>query len=482
MWSDFRQGNEMASVRGLVGNVTRREMLRRTACGFGLLALADLLVREGNCSTREPAAPVPHHPPRAKRVIFLFMQGGPSHVDTFDYKPRLAREHGELRRFADPRTKAKTGKVIEHQVMKSPWKFRQHGESGIWVSELFPHLAGCVDDLCMVHSVQTEGIAHGPATLFLHTGAIAFVRPSLGAWVLYGLGTENRSLPGFVTISPPMNVGGPRLYGNAFLPAEVQGTPLGRAGMPVTQATISNLRPAYSAKRQRRYLELVASIGGREREDDALDAVVQSYELAFRMQFEAPRVLDISQESRSTLKLYGIGEPATDSFGRQCLMARRLVEAGVRFVQVNYSNDASPPWDQHSNLPKHADHARAVDKPIAGLLIDLKRRGLLDETLVWWTGEFGRTPYAEKRGTGRDHNPLGFTCWFAGAGVKGGFRYGATDEYGFMAVENPVHMRDLHATLLHLLGLDHTRLTYRHGGREFRLTDIGGRVVHELLA
>ncbi len=467
--------------------MSRREALRQAACGFASLALADLLARTSAGSTAKPRLPLPHHPPRARHVIFLFMQGGPSHVDTFDYKPLLVKKDGELMAFDDPRTRAKTGKIIKHQIMKPRWRFRQHGESGTWVSELFPNLARHVDDLCFIHSAHTEGIAHGPATLFLHTGAIALVRPSLGSWILYGLGTENENLPGFVTLNPPMNVGGPRNYGSAFLPSVYQGTPIGRAGSKLSLASFPNVRnKRYDPHRQRRHLKLVQSLNRAsprfDEADSDFDAVVRSYELAFQMQFQVPTVLDISTESAETLALYGIGEKATDTFGRQCLIARRLVEAGVRFVQVNYSNDSSPPWDQHSKIERHEIHARAVDRPIAALLTDLKRRGLLDETLVWWSGEFGRTPYAEKRGTGRDHNPLGFTMWFAGGGVKPGFHYGATDEYGFQAVDDPVHMRDVHATLLYLLGLDHTRLTYTFAGREFRLTDVGGRVVHELLA
>ncbi len=467
--------------------LNRREALQRVACGFGSLALADLFARWAARSARAATTKAPHHPPRARRVIFLFMQGGPSHVDTFDYKPTLIERDGELLSFDDPRTRAKTGKVIKHQVMRPRWKFRQYGESGSWVSELFPHVARHVDDLCFVHSAQTEGIAHGPATLFLHTGAIAFVRPSMGSWILYGLGTENENLPDFVTLNPPMNVGGPRNYSSAFLPSVYQGTPVGRAGQKLSLASFPNIQnPRYDSAHQRRHLDLVQSLNrarAAETPADAdFDAVIRSYELAFQMQFEVPRVLDLTTESKETLQSYGIGDKATDSFGRQCLIARKLVEAGVRFVQVNYSNDSSPPWDQHSKIEQHAIHARAVDRPIAALLYDLKRRGLLDDTLVWWSGEFGRTPYAQDRGTGRDHNPLGFTMWFAGGGVKPGFHFGATDEYGFQAVENPVHMRDIHATILYLLGLDHTRLTYTFGGREFRLTDVGGRVVHELLA
>jgi hypothetical protein len=345
-----------------------------------------------------------------------------------------------------------------------------------------------VDDLCFIHSVHTEGVAHGPATLFLHCGATQFVRPSMGSWIVYGLGTENENLPGFVTIAPSPGNGGARNYGNAFLPAVYQGTPLGRAGGPASEMTIRNLRdPSAREEETARRFALLSDLQEeqlrRSPGDSEFEAVVRSYELAWKMQRNAPDVLDLSRESKETLALYGIGEKPTDTFGRQCLMARRLAEAGVRFIQVTYGDgSANPAWDQHSNMPKHADHARAVDRPIAGFLADLKRRGLLEDTLVWWGSEFGRTPYAEKNGTGRDHNPGGFTVWLAGGGVKAGYAHGATDEFGHLAVEGRVHMHDLHATILHLLGLDHERLTYRYAGRDFRLTDVHGHVVNEILA
>jgi hypothetical protein len=469
----------------LTPRLTRRQALRTAACGFGYLALAGL----ADAAAADPLAPKPPHlPPRARRVIFLFMQGGPSHVDTFDYKPRLARDDGQMRAFDDARTLAKTRKVVSHRVMKSPWQFRQHGQSGRWVSELFPHLARHVDDLCVLRGLHTEGIAHGPATLFLHTGSINLIRPSVGSWVLYGLGTESQSLPGFVTISPSMGNGGPRNYSNAFLPAAYQGTALGRAGIPATEATIRHLvNDRLPPAEQRQRFDLLQALNAEQLRrapgDAELEAVIGSFELAFRMQADAPGILDLSRESPETLRLYGIGEPATDNFGRQCLLARRLAEAGVRYVQVTYGdNTNNPAWDQHSNLPKHADHARAVDRPVAGLLEDLKRRGLLADTLVWWGGEFGRTPYAEKNGTGRDHNPTGFTVWLAGGGVQPGIAFGETDEFGHHAIQDKVHMHDLHATLLHLLGLDHEKLTYRYAGRNFRLTDVYGHVVKEILA
>lgn len=465
--------------------VGRRAFLRETACGFGGLALAGL-----TASAAGPLAPqATHFPPRAKRVIFLFMQGGVSHVDSFDYKPSLWRHDGKQLAFDDARVIANTGKRGSSQrVMKPLWKFAQHGASGHWGSDLFPELNRHLDDLCFIHSMHTEGVAHGPATLFLHCGATNQVRPSMGSWVLYGLGTENANLPGFVSIAPSAGNGGARNYGNAFLPAIYQGTALGKAGAPASDATIRDLSPgARSPEDQQRQFALLQGLNAAQARarpgDPELEAVIASYELAWRMQAHAPDVLDLSRESKATLDLYGIGRPETDNFGKQCLLARRFCEAGTRFIQVTYGDStANPAWDQHSNLPKHADHARAVDKPIAGLLADLKARGLLDDTLIWWGSEFGRTPYAEKNGTGRDHNPNGFTVWLAGAGVKPGLAFGATDEFGHKAVENKVHMHDLHATILHLLGLDHERLTYRYSGRDFRLTDVHGRVVSELIS
>jgi hypothetical protein len=416
------------------------------------------------------------------------MQGGPSQVDTFDYKPRLAEEDGRQVAFDDARIIANTGKRGSQQrVMKSPWKFQQYGQCGRWVSDLFPHQARCVDDLCFLHAVHTEGVAHGPATLFLHCGATNLIRPSIGSWISYGLGTENENLPAFVSIAPSAGNGGPRNYGPAFLPAMHQGTALGKAGSPARDAAIRNLgNNQLSPEKQRRQLDLIRDLNadqlGKGSADSELEAAIGSYELAWRMQTNVPGILDLARETPATQALYGIGEKTTDNFGRQCLMARRLCEAGVRYIQVTYGdNTANPAWDQHSNLPKHADHAAAVDLPIAGLLTDLKQRGLLDDTLVWWGAEFGRTPYAEKNGTGRDHNPGGFTMWLAGGGVKPGFAFGATDEYGHQAVMDRVHMHDVHATLLHLLGLDHERLTYRYAGRDFRLTDVAGQVVDEIL-
>jgi hypothetical protein len=471
---------------------TRRSALQSLGCGFGYLALAGLASQEkaaaAMAAAPNPLAPKPpHFKPRAKRIIFLFMQGGVSHVDSWDYKPRLIEEDGKMMDFDDLRTLARGDKPPQMRVMKSLWNFGQHGQSGLWASDLFPEMAKHVDDFCTIRSMHTDGIAHGPATLFLHTGTTTFVRPSMGSWVTYGLGTENANLPGFISISPSLGNGGPRNYGNAFLPAIYQGTAIGRAGIPAKDATIRNLQPARSTDDAKKQFDLLRDLNAEQLAqkpgESELEAVINSYELAWRMQSAAPEVLDFKSESPETLSLYGIGEDKTDNFGRQCLLARRLCEAGVRFVQVNYGdNTNNPAWDQHSNLKKHGDHAKATDKPVAGLLQDLKQRGLLEDTIVWWGAEFGRTPYAEKNGTGRDHNPAGFTVLLAGGGFKRGVAIGETDEYGHHAVVNKIHMHDLHATLLAALGLDHEKLTYRYAGRNFRLTDVYGNVVNELFA
>lgn len=475
--------------------IPRRRLLQASGCGFAWLAASGIAA--SSISSRAVAserrtggdAPGFHLPPRAKRIIFLFMQGGPSHVDTFDFKPSMIKHDGQSMPFDDSRSIAKTGRRGDlHRVMKSPWKFRQYGEGGHWVSDLFPETAKHADDLCMIHSMHTEGVAHGPATLFLHTGATNSIRPSMGSWVHYGLGTENENLPGFVTIAPPLGNGGPRNFGNAFLPAVHQGTPVGRADsrgddLMLRNATVTDAEMPHT----RRRLDFVQQLNqhrlGDQPNDGELDAMVRSYELAWRMQTHAPETFDVSDETPATLEAYGIGSSPTDAFGKRCLLARRLCESGVRFIQVNYGdNSANPAWDQHSNLPKHADHAAAVDRPIAALLEDLKQRGLWEDTLVWWGSEFGRTPYAQANGTGRDHNPAGFTVWLAGAGVKPGLHYGATDELGHRAVTQKVHMHDLHATILHLMGLDHQRLTFQHAGRDFRLTDVYGRVIQDIIS
>lgn len=471
-------------------SLSRREALKQIGCGFGYMAAASIASQQSLAnSVSNPLIPrIPHVAPKAKRVIFLFMAGGVSQVDSFDYKPTLHKHHGRMLDFTDQRILAKTGMGSNQRVMQSLWDFKQRGQNGAWVSELFPHMAKHTDDYCIIRSMHTEGVAHGPATLFLHTGSTNLIRPSVGSWVSYGLGTENQNLPGFVSLSPAMGNGGPRNYGNAFLPAAYQGTAVGRAGMDATKIAFQNLENhELSPERQKRQFDLLQAMN-REQcqsmpQNSELDAVIGSYELAWRMQANAPEIMDISKESESTKKLYGIDEEPTDNYGRQCLMARRMAEAGVRFIQVNYAdNSNNPAWDQHNNMPEHKEHAMAIDKPVAGLITDLKQRGLLEDTLVWWGGEFGRTPYAQKNGTGRDHNPTGFTVWLAGGGVKPGLVYGATDEWGQVAVENNVHMHDLHATILHLLGMDHERLTFHHEGRDYRLTDVHGHVVHDIIA
>ncbi|MGV3483651.1 MAG: DUF1501 domain-containing protein [Planctomycetaceae bacterium] len=463
-------------------NLSRRQMLSRTACGFGALATTAMLSH----GRADAGFGTMHHAPKAKRIIFLFMQGGVSQVDSFDYKPLLTTRHGDRVSFDDARQLAKQGKRTEHHLMRSPWGFRQYGESGRWVSDLFPEMARHVDDMCLLHGMHTEGVAHGPATLFLHCGSTNFVRPSFGSWVLYGLGTDNANLPGFVSIAPSIGNGGPRNYGHAFLPPKFQGTKIGNADG--SDLTIDSLtRDDLPMPIQREQFDLLqrlnqAQLDRRGKHDAELDAAFESYELAWRMQTVAPEVLDLSSESAATQRMYGLDDASTRSYGQRCLLARRLCEAGVRFIQVNYGdNSANPAWDQHSNLPKHADHARAVDRPIAALLQDLKQRGLLEDTIVWWGSEFGRTPYAQENGTGRDHNPAGFTVWVAGGGFKPGYAYGETDEFGFRGVHGRVHMHDLHATLLHQLGIDHKRLTFEHAGRPFRLTDVHGHVVKPIV-
>jgi hypothetical protein len=463
-------------------SMTRREMLRRCACGFGYLALTSLFADAARAAglQENPLSPKPPHlPARAKRVIFLFMPGGPSQVDTFDPKPLLVRDNGKLL------SKVNAGDLLapNSKLLASPWEFKKHGQSGLEISDLFPELAKSADHLCMIRSMHTNGQDHGQAIQSLHTGSNNQLRPSMGAWVIYGLGTDNQSLPGFVTISPPGIGGGPQNYGSAFLPAVFQGTPIGRENTPLSQAQIRHIKNSQlSLDLQRKQLDFLQQINRdhlkQATADTQLEGVIESYELAFRMQTEAPKLTDLSSESKATLDLYGIGREPTDNFGRQCLLARRFAQQGVRFIQVNHGFK----WDQHQNLKRdHERNATEVDRPIAALLNDLKSLGMLEDTLVLWGGEFGRTPTGQGNGDGRDHNPHGFTVWMAGAGVKGGFAYGSTDDYGYRAVEDKVHMHDFHATLLYLLGLDHTKLTYRYAGRDFRLTDVHGNIVRGIL-
>ncbi len=449
---------------------SRRQMLKSATCGIGYLALAGLC-QEAQGGLNALANKSPHHPPRARRVIFLHMRGGPAHMDTFEYKPELNRKDGQ------------PGRAKKRNLVGSPWQWKQRGESGLWVSDLVPHMARHADDICVLAGMHTDISNHTPAMLQLHTGSFRFTRPSMGAWLMYGLGTDNQNLPGFISMCPPLINGGTKNYGAAFLPAVYQGTAIGDIKTPIAQARVKNLHnPKLSRELQREQLDLVQSfnhdLAERDPSDSQLDGVIQSFELAFRMQSEAPRVMDISQETQATLDMYGIGDKKpSDNFGRQCLLARRFVESGVRYVEV-----CDEFWDQHSQLKKgHGARAAATDQPIGALLTDLKQRGLLQDTLVLWGGEFGRTPDSGKK-DGRDHNANGYTMWMAGGGVKGGFKYGGTDELGYASVEGRTHLHDMHATLLHILGLDHTRLTYRYAGRDFRLTDVHGHVVKEILA
>lgn len=456
---------------------TRRRFLESAACGFGSVALtglANAAEEMGETANRF------HHAPRAKRVIFLFMHGGPSQVDTFDYKPELQKRDGERLPFAPAKNLDPTA-TSQAKLLGSPWGFSQHGQSGLWVSELFPEVAKLADDLCVVRSMQSKGQSHGQAVCMLHTGTDNFVRPSVGAWVNYGLGRENQDLPGFVSISPSASHGGPRNYGPAFLPAANQATTIGANGKLGDDASFDFLQPRSEAAIQERKLQFL-----RERNREHFErtkyapaeGMIKSMEMAYRMQASAPPVIDTKDEPEYIRELYGIGDEKTDSYGRQCLLARRFAESGVRYIQVSTPNV----WDQHGNLKAgHEKNSFAVDKPIAGLLTDLKQRGMLEDTLVVWSGEFGRTPIVQGK-NGRDHNPQGFTVWMAGGGVKGGFAYGETDEFGYYAVKDKVHMHDLHATILHLLGLDHERLTYRYAGRDFRLTDVYGEVVDGIFA
>jgi hypothetical protein len=464
--------------------LSRRESLKAVSSGIGYLAFCSLAntarrseAAHASGATGSPLAPKPpHFEPKAKRVIFLCMRGGPSHLDTFDYKPRLLRDHGKSSKY-------------QGALLKSPWQFKQRGKSGLWISDLFPQVGVMADELCLIRSMKTDQPIHPRAMTQLHTGNAQFVRPSLGAWSLYGLGSENNSMPGFVSFNPP--AGTAQNYGSSFLPAIYQGTRLNHAstglsggrrrgrGSGQTIPDITNSR--LTSRQQRQQLDLIQTLNreklDRDKEQPGVEGAIESFELAFRMQDELPRIMDLAGEDQRTLDLYGIGADETDDFGRQCLLARRMSEAGVRFVEITHRD-----WDTHFNmttaLPKLC---KQIDKPIAGLLQDLKRRDMLKDTLVIWAGEFGRTPYGQNS-DGRDHNNKGYTTWMAGGGVKGGFSYGATDEHGYEAVENVCHIHDWHATILHLLGLNHERLTFRYAGRDFRLTDVHGTVAKDIIA
>jgi len=467
--------------------ITRRAMLRETALGFGSLGLAGLLAGEakGASDAAQPMAPrAPHFAPRAKQVIFLFMHGGPSSVDTFDYKPYLDKHHGEPLPIKRPL--AFDDESEAGPLMKPQWAFKPGGQSGHLVSDLFPYVRERADDLCMIKSMVGEGVDHGAAMLQTFTGSSTFTRPSMGSWVVYGLGTDNQDLPGYITIKPALSHGGSKNWSSAFLPGSYAGTSIGHAGLKVDDVKDEPIEylanKGLSPEQQRYELDMLQAINRRHAEtrkyDPTLEARIQSFELAFRMQVEAPEAFEVEKESPATKKLYGLDDPINSDFGWQCLLARRLAERGVRYIQCTHSYK----WDQHSDLVnKHTENAAEVDKPIAGLLADLKARGLFEDTLVIWAGEFGRTPVSQG-GDGRDHNPYGYTIWMAGAGVKPGFSYGATDEIGYHAVEDRMHIHDFHATVLHMLGMDHEKLTYSYSGRDFRLTDVAGNVHHKILA
>ena len=450
-------------------SVSRRGWLKAASCGLGALTVSGLAASQASAGLL--SARQPQFTPKAKRVIFLFMAGGPSQFESFEYKPLLKKAGGKKG--------LKKGTLLGPQV-----NFARYGESGMWISDAFPHLAKQTERLCMLNAMSAPSRAHPIAVPMLHTGEFQFVRPSFGSWVVYGLGTENQDLPGFFTIKPTRTFGGPANYGSAFLPSSYQATRLGWEGQSIRQASIGNLTSQHglSSTATDQSLKLAQLMNQRLlNQTEDVRGVIDSLELSDRMQSAVPKVLDISGESKETLAAYGVDGKATDDFGRQCLLARRLVESGVRFVEVT-----STGWDHHSGLEKFRSKAETIDQPIAALLADLDQRGLLDDTLVLWTGEFGRTPetqvLAGEEKIGRDHNAEGFTAWLAGGGVKGGLTHGVTDEFGYTATEGNVHLHDLHATMLHLLGFDHTRLVYRYGGRDFRLTNIHGKVADEIIA
>ncbi|MFL5342533.1 MAG: DUF1501 domain-containing protein [Gemmataceae bacterium] len=454
--------------------LSRRELLQRVGTGLGVLGLASILADEASAaSPANPLAPKsPHFKPRAKRVIHLFMNGGPSQVDTFDPKAGLDKFHGQPMP-ASLKTERRTG-----NLMKSPFAFRKSGQSGLEVSEIFPNIAKCIDDVCVIRSMHTNVPNHEPSLLMMTCGETQPIRPSMGSWLLYGLGTENQNLPGFVVMCPGKPVVGPQLWSNSFLPGIFQGAHINNSSFDprtVLQHIHSNTLPAGAQREQMDLLKKMNELHLQKRGggDNPLEARIQSLEMAFRMQFEAQDVFDLSKETKVTREQYGSGK-----FGEACLVARRLVERGVRMVQI-FTGDGQP-WDDHADIKAHADKAKQTDQPIAALLRDLKQRGLLEDTLVLWGGEFGRTPTSEGA-KGRDHNNHGFSVWLAGGGVKGGQAYGATDDFGFAAVENKMHVHDLHATILHLMGLDHEKLTYRYSGRDFRLTDVSGAVNKAIL-
>ena len=465
-------------------SISRRDLLRTTSCGFGAVALSALSQQWSGAAASPLASKAPHFPAKAKSVIFLYMDGGPSHVDTFDYKPFLEKVDGQ-----DPRQAM--GKLEPTQfnnigkVMKSPWKFHRYGESGRWVSDLFPNIAKHVDDLAFLQGMTSKFSEHTSANYFLHTGNGLQGRPSMGAWVAYGLGTENQDLPGFIVLNggliPP---GGLDNFNSSFLPATYQGSIFKPTDNPVANIKRSEATDAM----QRRKLDLLRDLDQESltltNHDPQVEAAIANYETAYRMQMAVPELMDLSGETGKTKRMYGMDREwrGTQIFARQCLTARRLVERGVRFIELTCPGGNGDRWDQHGGLVEgHERNCKTVDQPIAALLADLKARGLFDSTLVVWTGEFGRTPFAQGR-NGRDHNPFGFTLWMAGAGIKGGALHGETDEFGYKAIQGKQEIHDLHATMLHLLGIDHERSTFRFSGRDMRLTDVHGHVIKEILA
>jgi len=471
--------------RQTVLEMSRRQLLRTAACGFGSVALQGMVSNLANAASQPLGRHVPDHFPRAKRVIFLFMAGGPSQPDLFDPKPIIARYHGKTIAAPIDKHQIRVG-VDQFLAMKPVAPVRPRGECGMMMSDLLPNLARVADDLCLMRAMYTDNKAHAPATLQFHTGTLSEVRPSMGAWISYGLGTENENLPSFITIHPP---GDGRTYGSAFLAGVHQGTPVvvptDDETLPIKYLQDSSVEESM----QRRRLDFLQGMNrrllGRVQADARMEGMIESFELAFRMQTETPQLVDLSDESEETLRLYGVNDETTDRNGRACLLARRLSEAGVRFVQVTCGG-----WDHHGDIRTALPISCAqADKPVAGLITDLKRRGLLDETLILWSGEFGRSPWSQDiSGTspiekhGREHQQESFCAFMAGGGVKPGLTYGATDDLGYQPVLGRIHLYDLQATLLHLLGLDHEKLTYRHEGRDFRLTDVYGNVVRDILA
>lgn len=471
--------------------MSRREMLSVCKCGFGSIAYMSLFGSFlSSCSQRgsteariNQLSKAPDYIPKAKNIIFLYMDGGVSQVDSFDPKPRLDKENGQ-----DPASKFKVDATQFNDVgkiLKSPWSFKKYGECGMDVSELFPHIASCADDLALIRSMKSQFPEHTSANYFLHTGSGLQGRPSMGSWITYGLGSENSNLPGYVVLDggliPP---GGLDNFKNGFLPASYQASILTAGAEPIANIRAADTIRGLQQDKLAFARQMDSSLLGKIRDADAIESAIANNELAFKMQSSVPELTNFASESEATRKLYGLysDDPHTRSYGSQCLMARRLVERGIRFIELTCPPAAADRWDQHAHLKSaHEANAHAVDQPIAGLLKDLKSRGMLEETLVVWSGEFGRTPFAQGS-DGRDHNPSAFSMWMAGAGIKGGTIYGRTDDYGYRVIENAVTIHDLHATMLHLLGIDHELLTFRYSGRDFRLTDVHGNIIKDILS